>query len=711
MNTKLKNYIQMAGRTAEQVTKNLGNWTGFLNTASHLYRYPFPDQLMIHAQRPKATACAEFDVWSRRMNRHIRRGSRGIGLVNVSGSGYPKIRYVFDIRDTELRRNSADLFQWQYKEEYYDAVTKALEEQFGVSEYRGFAEQLGLTAVKLVNRCWVRHHDDIICDCVGSRLEGLEESEISVKFRMASAASIMYILYSRCGFDPGKGLKADNFKDIPDFDTQKMVKILGDAVSQFSGQVLRAIAVAIYQYEYQKKAARDASHASQPQPDGNAGDARPSKQPVGKVYDKYKPIIREIILLDKPYQNACKKSDRQNAALECTEAVKRAALTIKDAEFVKPFYDVIAFRKRLRNELLDETYPVLSAVQTTEPAAEEARDSENSIQDTKQDKPDAEEPSSAKTEPVQETSKQQEVSVPEPHNCKPKEERLGASGPKARFRMNMNAIRTLKRVEAEDRAATPDERQMLSRYAGWGGIPDAFEVNRADWKKEYQELFDALTQEEYASARQSTLNAHYTGPVIIRAMYKVISNTGFTSGRILELACSIGRFFGLLPEGMSGSKLYGVEKDCISGRIAKLLYPDAQIHVTGYEKTDFPKDYFDLAIGNVPFGQYQVNDPEYNKLGFSIHNYFLAKVLDQVRPGGILAFITTRYTMDSNSAYVREYLAERADLLGAIRLPNNAFKANVGTDVVSDILFLQKRSAPYAGEPEWVQTGKNAHVR
>ena len=273
--------------------------------------------------------------------------------------------------------------------------------------------------------------------------------------------------------------------------------------------------------------------------------------------------------------------------------------------------------------------------------------------------------------------------------------------------MNMKAITVLKQIEDEGRAATPEEQEILSKYVGWGGIPDAFEPTKADWKKEYQELNEALTPEEYASARLSTLNAHYTSPAVIRAIYKVIGNMGFKSGNILEPACGVGNFFGLLPEAMFQSKLYGVELDSISGRIARQLYPKADIHIAGYEKVDFSNDFFDLAIGNVPFGQYKVNDSKYNHLGFSIHNYFLVKSLDKVRPGGIFAFITTRYTMDSQNTDVRRYLAERADLLGAIRLPNNAFKSNANTDVVSDILFLQKRDIPAVESPEWVQTGKN----
>ena len=284
---------------------------------------------------------------------------------------------------------------------------------------------------------------------------------------------------------------------------------------------------------------------------------------------------------------------------------------------------------------------------------------------------------------------------------------LGVGGAKAKYQANINAIRLLKHLEAEGLQASAEQQQVLSRYVGWGGLADAFDENKDNWKDEFAELYATLTPEEYAAARASTLNAHYTSPTVIKALYEAVGNMGFRTGNILEPSMGVGNFFGCLPESMQGSKLYGVELDSITGRIAKQLYPKADITIAGFETTD-QRDFYDLAIGNVPFGQYQVNDRAYNKLGFSIHNYFFAKALDQVRPGGIVAFVTSRYTMDSKDDRARRYIAERADLLGAIRLPNNAFKANAGTDVVSDILFLQKRDRPLEIEPEWTKVGENA---
>ena len=281
---------------------------------------------------------------------------------------------------------------------------------------------------------------------------------------------------------------------------------------------------------------------------------------------------------------------------------------------------------------------------------------------------------------------------------------LGVGGAKAKFRANMAAIHLLKELEFEGLQASPEQQEILSRYVGWGGLADAFDESKDNWKAEFAELYAALSPEEYAAARASTLNAHYTSPTVIRAIYDAVENMGFQTGNILEPSMGVGNFFGMLPESMKSSRLYGVELDSITGRIAKQLYPKADITVAGFETTD-RKDFFDLAIGNVPFGQYQVNDRAFDKLGFSIHNYFFAKALEQVRPGGVVAFVTSRYTMDAKDSAARKYIAQRADFLGAIRLPNNAFKANAGTDVVSDIIFLQKRDRPIEIEPDWVHTG------
>ena len=300
---------------------------------------------------------------------------------------------------------------------------------------------------------------------------------------------------------------------------------------------------------------------------------------------------------------------------------------------------------------------------------------------------------------------QPEIPAPPARNFRIIDEHLGEGGPKQKFARNIEAIRTLQTLENENRNATPEEQEILSQYVGWGRLADAFDPDKDSWAKEYKELKGLLSEDEYAAARASTLNAHYTSPTVIRAIYDTVEQMGFRTGNILEPSCGVGNFFGMLPESMAGSRLYGVELDSITGRIAQQLYPEADITVAGFETTSQP-DFYDLAVGNVPFGNYKVNDKAYNQLGFSIHNYFFAKALDQVRSGGIVAFVTSRFTMDSKDSTARKYLAQRADLLGAVRLPSNAFKANAGTEVVSDILFLQKLERPIDREPEWVQVGQ-----
>lgn len=296
--------------------------------------------------------------------------------------------------------------------------------------------------------------------------------------------------------------------------------------------------------------------------------------------------------------------------------------------------------------------------------------------------------------------------TPKPHqpriNYRITDDNLGAGGQKTKYGWNVAAIRLLNQLEAENRLATPEEQEILSRYVGWGGLPQVFDENNSQWAKEYAELKELLTDEEYASARASTLNAHYTSPTVIKAMYACLENMGFKTGNILEPACGIGNFFGLIPDSMKNSKLYGVELDSITGRIARQLYQQANIAVQGFEETNLPDSFFDLAIGNVPFGSYGVADKKYDKYHFYIHDYFFAKTLDKVRPGGIIAFITSKGTMDKQNPEVRKYIAQRAELLGAVRLPNNAFYDNAGTQVTTDILFLQKRDRVIDIEPDWV---------
>ncbi len=375
------------------------------------------------------------------------------------------------------------------------------------------------------------------------------------------------------------------------------------------------------------------------------------------------------------------------------EEVTDTHVTMRDPTLLYPI-SRIELRENFERMLAEDARNTFLFEGQTEPAQAET---DKLKPPDEQVREDAETETSVESEAKAEQPKAQNFHITDDH--------LGEGGAKTKYAFNIDAIQTLKQIESEGRQATPQEQETLSKYVGWGGIPQAFDGNNAQWSEEYQQLKSLLTDEEYAAARGSTLNAHYTSPMVIRAMYEALSNMGFQSGNILEPSCGVGNFFGCLPEAMQGRKLYGVELDSITGRIARQLYPDAQIEIRGFEKTS-RKDFFDVAVGNVPFGNYKVADKPFDKYGFLIHDYFFAKALEQVRPGGVIAFITSKGTMDKASPDVRRYIAQRAELLGAIRLPNTAFAANAGTKVTSDILFLQKRERPIDIEPDWVHLGQ-----
>ena len=419
--------------------------------------------------------------------------------------------------------------------------------------------------------------------------------------------------------------------------------------------------------------------------------------------EQYEKQLVEALVNDSAYVNAVRNSDRQNARDEGYAAIRRIAAESTDMRFQKLYHDNAEFRNGLRNDVLAAAYKEVSQrenidVEQSEPSQEQLSAVYIPLDGEWPGFPNVE---TAQNAALEEFRKETRRGA---RNFRITDDHLGEGGAKAKCRANIEAIRLLKYLEENVFQASPEQQEVLSRYVGWGGIPEVFDESKSEWSKEYAELKALLTTEEYEAARGSTLNAHYTSPAVIRTIYEAVGGIGFEGGRILEPSMGVGNFFGLLPESMANCQLYGVELDSITGRIAKQLYPEADITVAGFETTNRP-GYFDLAVGNVPFGQYQVHDPEYDRLGFSIHNYFAAKMLNQVRPGGIVAFVTSRYTLDAKDESVRRYLAERGELLGAIRLPNNAFRANAGTDVVSDIIFLQRREQPLTELPEWVHVG------
>ena len=793
-------------------------WASLLGTISRLYKYPFADQLMIHAQRPGATACASYEVWNDTMRRYVRRGAKGIALVDNSGDA-PRLRYVFDIADTGTRRNSRPFSLWQIDSGNIEAVSSALEDSFGAERGVSLASQLETAAALLADEYWMGNSRDILGIVDGSSLEEYDDFNIGVSFRKAATVSIAHTLLRRCGFEPENYLEPQDYEAVFEWDTPEAVTALGTAVSENTKMVLRQIERTIRNYERSQSHDRDNLHdrerrptpepepagdgANRPlwettpevsagapaytvEPDGSerntvAAPARdggssaephqpdaaeagggsgrdrgtessrpaevdgPHEQLQGSsrrssskridlqlnLFDEaedaqapsafsfqqedadhttsdaereqYEKMLVEALANDSAYVNAVRNSDRQNALDEGFAAIRRIAAASEDMRFQKLYHDNAEFRNGLRNDVLAAAYKEVSvrgnvAVEQIKPSHEPTPAVYIPVDGEWQGFPSVAAAEEAALEEFRKETRRRA------RNFRITDEHLGEGGAKAKCRANIEAIRLLKYLEENGFQASPEQQEVLSRYVGWGGIPEVFDENKSEWSKEYAELKALLTPEEYEAARGSTLNAHYTSPAVIKAIYEAVGGMGFEGGRILEPSMGVGNFFGLLSESMANSRLYGVELDSITGRIAKQLYPEANITVAGFEATNRP-GFFDLAVGNVPFGQYQVHDPEYDRLGFSIHNYFAAKMLDQVRPGGIVAFVTSRYTLDAKDESVRRCLAERGELLGAIRLPNNAFRANAGTDVVSDIIFLQRREQPLTELPDWVHVG------
>ena len=914
MPSKTEEYYALAQRTASGLTRHWEAWTEFLTTASRLYKYPFSDQLMIYAQRPDATACAAYDIWNDRMNRYVRRGAKGIALLDES-RGFPRLRYVFDVSDTGVRRNSREPELWQVTEPLLPAVTEMLARQYDLPE-SAFPQLLASLSGRLVDSYWDNNGQDIRAILDGSLLMEYDETGAEMQFKSAAAISVTYTLLERCGCQPAGWFDQADFHAICDFSTPDAVFALGAAVSDMSREVLRQIERTVKthtrrqnlersHYEQQEHKLLDHRGLSAPEPDPepaaetagpirtdapglsdgaspgtvphDAAEREPAPAPVGDGADGPEPDATDYgtaaETVSRPGQG--EPADGLGAAHEQSEStggrndpdgtdlqlsfldagIPTEAQQIENIDqaesdktlsaFVLPqaeiehelrihgsgyasskqrilqLYEKLPDRKQRTRALAKEygigghshsyldgrsgfitynssgmEFSLHSArepfklkwavieqyidlmIQSGRYLTDEEREQRTAAQEAtiykvgdevvvdlstrtiegtigyvgesdvridtsahghswdnevinkqqfedalRQEEPDEPELSDeeldelpvsvvidGKVQTFPDAAALDEAlnteSLPEPAgNFHITDDRLGEGGSKQKYARNVEAIRTLFQLEQEHRAATAEEQQVLSQYVGWGGLPDVFDPDKDSWATEYAELKGLLSEGEYAAARASTLNAHYTSPVVIRSIYDAVEKMGFQSGNILEPSMGVGNFFGMLPEGMRSSRLYGVELDSITGRIAQKLYPQADITVAGFETSD-RRDFYDLAVGNVPFGNYKVNDKAYNKLGFSIHNYFFAKAIGQVRPGGIVAFVTSHYTLDSKDSTARKHMAERADLLGAIRLPNNAFRANAGTDVVSDIIFLQKRDRPADIEPAWVQLGR-----
>ena len=733
----------------ESVTATPENWLRFLQSAGRNYRYPFQDQLLIHHQRPDAIAVLEFSQWERRFHRGIRRGSTGIAAFGRS-NGRTQVRYLFDIQDTNERANSIPVPLWNVESGDHGPLLHMLEQKFSATE----------PVLPIAVMTTAKQYTSAV---VSLRWEELQKAQVPVTQEALERLvenSVAYLLLCRMGLEDYAIFYPQDFDALEQFRTPQNIHLLGNVVNMASRDILTEVAATVRAehlgqptffaeepktvYDEPTKEQNthkggqnhddDLSHRERlepSKPDAAPGAARnreicpdagavPDRAPAQSVPDPADQRGTE------PTPDGGAASGRGNAGAGHEENAPAGAAEagephgvdspdeqpeaqhrgddLPDADYQLNIFEDTQEPEQSGSFVRKEANRVDEMLQQAELAAELSQETGQNLFAFEAGNPEPvnlpHKPNPAEPSIVLEP----EPSVPAA-NFRITDDNLGCGSIRQKFANNLSAIRLLKSLEEDGRNATPEEQEILSRYVGWGGMPQAFDPENASWSSEHTQLKELLEDEEYKAARESVLNAHYTSPTVIRGIYEAIGRMGFTSGNILEPAYGVGNFFGLLPEHMSASRLYGVELDSISGRLAKQLYPNADITVAGFETTD-RRNFYDLAIGNVPFGNYQVDDKSYNSLGFRIHNYFFAKALDQVRPGGVVAFVTSRYTMDSKSTEVRKYLAQRAELLGAIRLPNNAFLANAGTQVVSDILFLQKRQRAIVSEPDWLHLGQ-----
>ncbi|QIB70753.1 DEAD/DEAH box helicase family protein [Aminipila butyrica] len=700
-------------------------------------KYTFNEQVLIYAQRPEAKACAEFDFWNNSMGCRIRRHAEGIALVDEYATR-PKLKYVFDVADTyKIAATSKSPYIWEINEQHDEDLSSLLCSSFQMPEEKNLSVAVRKIIEKAALSYYEEHKSEIEAAKQNTLIEDLDELNTAVRFKETLIESSTYAVLSRC--NRINLLDEFDFDYLTDFHTRELTMILGMAVNDLNRPILKELGKLVReskkrieaygQMEYNalkhKSNEREADDKeirvltrrelqSSKTDDGWGGQRR--NDGVEEIWSDEKGIFErpsesdllpdagqrgimdtsdgdpesvggERGVADKPDGNG-RRGKRE------TQSRKSDGMGWPDEQYPSEGRgnreDGANFQLREKTEQLNLFTDLTFPGKELEAAGADALDSKTAAFSMPEKIGD---------------QKKAEASLSK--NFRITNFNLGKGTAKEKYRRNILAIETLYQIEKEKRPATMGEQDILSEYVGWGGLADVFDQGKNAWSNEYLELKELLSPDEYSHARGSTLNAHYTSPTIIEGIYNALDNLGFKKGSILDPALGTGRFFGMLPEKMQDSKLYGVELDSITGRIARQLYPHADIKIAGFENTNYPTDFFDVAVGNVPFGQYKVVDKAYDKHNFLIHDYFFAKALEKVRPGGIIVFITSKGTMDKQSPMVRKYIAQRAELLGAVRLPNTAFKENAGTEVTSDIIFLKKRDRVMDLDPDWVYLSEN----
>lgn len=715
------------------ITKTSDEWINFLKTSTWMFEYSFGEQLLIYAQRPNARACATMEFWNKNFHRWIKKGTKAIRILKYE-NGKSYMQNLFDVSDTYQNYGK---FKGLWKldilrdgKQYIDQ----LESKYGELKFKFNVESAIASAV-----------ENLVEDNINGYFEELPsiqnlEQEYKENFKQLVKDSVTYMVNNRCGIENDEYTYKLYFEKINSILDPEIISLFGNVCRDLTRDILRETRLFVKNRTIERDKFNWYSVNKIKQEKGGIGNAN-----INDELQDNKGLLDSRIRSDgetgesewqvrnsegellKDSQTEQVRYDGNEGDLDSslerntkgmrgttgnqnTTEDKNGQLdggnegTESDELDTKDEYDKTRSRQRnnerastsINDDILSET--------------EQINFIENLIKTENEEKTVTDfEIKSQKLQSIfMSKKKEEEILSQQSHNqFVITDNELGYGSLKEKYQNNIKAIKTLKQVEEEKRLATKEEQEILAKYVGWGGLSKAFDKTAEDWKEEYSELKELLTNEEYISARESTLTAFYTPPAVISAMYDALSNMGFDVGNILEPSCGTGNFIGLLPEKMKGSRLYGIEKDSISGRIAKQLYQKSDILIQGFEESNYPDNSFDVAIGNIPFGNFKLTDKKYDKNNFLIHDYFFAKALDKVRVGGIVAFITSKGTLDKENNSFRKYIAQRADLIGAIRLPNNTFSKNAGTQVTSDIIFLQKREKASYEEPEWVHLGKN----
>ncbi len=809
--------------TIEEITKSTDNWLSFLKSASWNFKYNFDDQILIYAQKPDATACAEMEEWNNKVKprRWVNKNSKGIAIFSKEGSELP-LRFVFDLADTHNNRNTPYKL-WEIKQEYEEEIINSLEAKFGDINSNGtLTDALYNITFNMVSDSISDYLETIEKYKKGTSLENLDEAEIKPIFLTTVWASVLYMTLNRCGLNADKYIDKSEFQHINFFKNNRLTTILGTATRDISEIGLREIAKTVRNLQTTNRTFALEKNTSYPinvnenieggneneqytipetrrlsNSQYNNGGGETSNREIRNNEIELSKNTQQIRIHDNengenieqtPNRDTGNgdKDDKTNGRTDGKEGERdRRTKTKRPDEVDRTNEQLQNYSGRTSNERtdlqlnlfennifeindrketgnidisnLEKNYKLSNGNYFHFHTNEEGyyysiydkygveqdgglleyseNETNQTLIDVRRRLAEFTEIKELEDENLEEVSKdfideliQQEVFLNEEDhsitikNKEPlnkeinKQEKinyhidnnsLGEGTPKEKVKKNIEAIKVLKKCEEENRYATIEEQKIMSNYVGWGGLPDVFDTRKDEWHNENEQLKALLTEKEYKEAKESTLTSFYTPPIVIKAIYETLERMGLKKGNILEPSCGIGNFMGMLPNTLQGCKIYGVESDTISGKIARQLYQKNTIAIQGFEDADLPDTFFDVAVGNVPFGDFRPYDKRYDKYKFQIHDYFFAKTLDKVRPNGVVAFITSKGTLDKENSSVRKYICQRAELLGAIRLPNNTFKKNAGTVVTSDIIFLKKRDRITDIEEDWVELAEN----